>query len=83
MHSSGILRFDDNVNDMNFWSKLKYTNKGPHSLGTNNSNNIGIRYRDLHPSMLGEIDVLVCGNSDPRVLGSLNYFNCWELLLGQ
>lgn len=25
MHSSGILRFDDNVNDMNFWSKLKYT----------------------------------------------------------
>lgn len=32
MHTSGILRFDDNVNDMNFWSKLKYTSKGPHSL---------------------------------------------------
>jgi hypothetical protein len=32
MHSSGILRFDDNVNDMSFWSKFKYTNKGPHSL---------------------------------------------------
>lgn len=25
MHKSGILRFDDNVNDMNFWSKFKYT----------------------------------------------------------
>ena len=35
--------------------------KGPHSLGGNNSNNIGIKYRDLHPSMLGQIDVLVCG----------------------
>lgn len=42
MHSSGILRFDDSVNDMNFWSKVKYTSKGPHSLGGKNSNNIGI-----------------------------------------
>ena len=25
MHQSGVLRFDDNVNDMNFWSRLKYT----------------------------------------------------------
>ena len=32
MHSSGILRFDDSVNDMTFWSKFKYTSKGPHSL---------------------------------------------------
>lgn len=31
-HSSGILRFDDNVNDMNFFSKFKYTTKGPHSV---------------------------------------------------
>ena len=44
MHQSGILRFDDNVNDMNFWSRLKFTNKGPHSLGGNNSNNIGLMY---------------------------------------
>jgi hypothetical protein len=60
MHTSGILRFDDNVNDMTFWSKFKYTSKGPHSLGGHNANNIGIKYRDLHPSMLGQIDVLVC-----------------------
>ena len=53
MHSSGILRFDDAVNDMDFWSRFKYTNKGPHSLGGNNSNNIGIKYRGIHPSMLG------------------------------
>lgn len=25
MHQSGVLRFDDNVNDMNFFSKFKYT----------------------------------------------------------
>lgn len=74
MHSSGILRFDDSVNDMNFWSKFKYTSKGPHSLGANNSNNIGIKYRGLHPSMLGQVDVLVCGNSDPGTSGLLSPF---------
>lgn len=74
LHTSGILRFDDTVNDMNFWSRLKYTNKGPHSLGGRNANNIGIRYRDLHPSFLGEIDVLVCGNSDPGTSGVLSPF---------
>lgn len=49
-------------------------NKGPHSLGSNNSNNIGIKYRGLHPSMLGQIDVLVCGNSDPGTSGLLSPF---------
>ena len=32
MHTSGILRFDESVNDMSFFSRFKFTNKGPHSL---------------------------------------------------
>lgn len=32
MHSSGILRFDDNINDLDFFSRFRYTTKGPHSL---------------------------------------------------
>ena len=28
MHSSGILRYDENINDMNFFSRFKFTNKG-------------------------------------------------------
>lgn len=59
---------------MNFWSQFKFTSKGPHSLGGNNSNNIGIKYRGLHPSMLGQVDVLVCGNSDPGTSGLLSPF---------
>lgn len=74
MHLSGIMRFNDEVNDMSFWSHLKFTNKGPHSLGGNNSNNIGIKYRDLHPSFLSQIDVLVCGNSDPGTSGTMSPF---------
>lgn len=74
MHSSGILRFDDTINDMDFFTRLKYTTKGPHSLGGKNSNNISIRYRGNHPSYLGNIDLLVCGNSDPGTSGVLSPF---------
>lgn len=74
MHSSGILRFDESVNDMSFFSHFKYTNKGPHSLGGKNSNNIGNKYRDLHPSFLGRLDILVCGNSDPGTSGLISPF---------
>ena len=74
MHTSGILRFDESVNDMSFFSHFKYTSKGPHSLGGKNSNNIGIKYRDVHPSFLGRLDVLVCGNSDPGTSGLISPF---------
>lgn len=74
MHSSGILRFDENINDMDFFSKFKYTTKGPHSLGGKNENNISVRYRGLHPSFIGNIDLLVCGNSDPGTSGVLSPF---------
>ena len=32
MHASGILRFDDTINDMDFFTKVRYTTKGPNSL---------------------------------------------------
>lgn len=64
MHASGILRFDDNINDMTFFSKFKITSKGPHSVGNHDSNRISLKQRSIHPSFLGNIDILVCGNSD-------------------
>ena len=38
MHQSGVLRFDDNVNDMNFWSRLKYTKMLVHYMVTYSEN---------------------------------------------
>lgn len=45
-----------------------------HSLGNKNSNNIGVKYRDIHPSFIGNIDLLTCGNSDPGTSGILTPF---------
>ena len=67
LYSSGVLRYAETNSDIDGYNKTKYTKKGPNSLGGKNSNNISIRYRGIHPSFLGNIDLLVCGNSDqPR-----------------
>lgn len=74
MHKSGILRFDENINDMDFFSKFRWSSKGPHSVGGKNSNNIAITQRGIYPSFLGYIDIIVCGNSDPGTSGVLSPF---------
>jgi hypothetical protein len=65
INSKGILRYDESFNDMSFAARMKYTKKGPNSLGNKNSRNVGTKQRDLHPSMLGYVDVSACGSSDP------------------
>lgn len=74
LYSSGLLRFDDRVNDLDFYSKLKFTFKGPNSLGGKNENNISIKYRGIDPSYIGKIDINVCGTSDPGTSGVLTPF---------
>jgi len=64
LHKSGLLRFDDKVNDMDFFAKLRITFKGPNSLGGTNDNNIAAKYRGIDPSYIGKIDINVCGTSD-------------------
>jgi hypothetical protein len=81
-HSSGILRFDESINDMSqFWCKFRYTAKGPHSIGgkgaqggTLNSD-IPLEKRSLHPSAIGFIDLDVCSSSDPGRSGVLSPFS--------
>ena len=74
MHRSGILRFDENINDMDFFSKCRWSAKGPHSVGGKNSNNIAISQRAIYPSFLGYIDIIVSGNSDPGMSGIISPF---------
>lgn len=59
---------------MDFANKLKYTLKGPSSMGGKNARSMSIKYRGIHPSYIGRIDLNVCGTSDPGASGSLSPF---------
>lgn len=74
LHKSGLLRYDDRVNDMDFFGKLKLTFKGPNSLGNNNENNIAAKYRGIDPSYIGRLDLNQCGTSDPGTTAILTPF---------
>lgn len=72
IHTSGLMKYDDLVNDMNVFQKFKVTMKGPNSLGNKNARNIAARQRALHPSHIGILGLDTCSASDP---GITNYIN--------
>ncbi len=72
IHTSGLMKYDDLVNDLNIFQKFKVTMKGPNSLGNKNSRNIAARQRALHPSHIGILGLDTCSASDP---GITNYIN--------
>lgn len=71
---SGLLRFDDKINDLDIFMKLKYSIKGINSIGNKNSKKIGKPFRTIQPSMLGKVDMTAVGNSDPGTSGVLTPF---------
>ncbi len=74
LHGSGLFRFDERVNDLDFISKLQYTTKGPNSLGGKNQKSMSLKFRSSHPSYLGNIDLSVVSSSDPGSSGMLTPF---------
>ena len=73
--NSQLLKFDDRCNDLDFFSALRFTIKGPNSLGQGKAErNISDRYRGTDPSYLGNIDINVYSSSSPGLNGSLSPF---------
>ena len=66
LYNSGLFKFDDVVNDMDFFNKLKYSIKGPNSQGGSSGKTIATCQRGIDPSFIGRIDLNVVGNSDPK-----------------
>ena len=66
-----IVKSDDMSNDMAFMNDFAYTAKGYNSLGESNSKNIADKYRYLHPSMVGKLDLFTTSNSDCGMSGSI------------
>lgn len=66
-----VVKFDEVSNDMMFLNQFSFTSKGPNSLGEGNSKNIANKYRYLHPSMVGKLDLFTTSNSDAGLSGSI------------
>ena len=71
LSKSGLLVYDDRVNDLDVVSKLRYSIKGVNSLGNKNDRKITPKFRALHPSHLGRVDICCVGNSDTGTSGLL------------
>ena len=75
MRSNGyLIKSDELVNDFTALSDLYYSSKGPNSLGENSSKMISQKYRNIHPSFMGSIDINVSSNSDVGMSGAFTPF---------
>lgn len=71
LHKSGLMRFDDMVNDADLFQRLKVTSKGPSGSGNKtDSKTVSAIRRGLDPSHEGRLDINFCSSSDP---GLTNY----------
>ena len=66
LQTSQLLKFDDRVNDLDVFSALRFTIKGPNSIANSrNERNVSNRYRGTDVSYLGNIDINVYSSSSP------------------
>lgn len=69
-----LIKSDELVNDLTFLQDIAFSSKGPNSMGESSSNRISSKYREIHPSFMGRIDINTSSNSDPGMSGSLTPF---------
>lgn len=54
----GTVHVTDFSNDLDYPQGLRFTRKGPNSLGRVDKHKVGFAHRQMHPSMIGVIDCL-------------------------
>lgn len=69
-----LLKSDELVNDLTFLQDISYSAKGPNSLGEGSPNAIADKYRYLHESMVGVIDLFATSNSNYGLSGYFSPF---------
>lgn len=57
IHSLGTIHVIDFANDLDYFQFLRFTKRGPNSLGRMDKNKIKKSHRQLHPSEIGVIDL--------------------------
>lgn len=58
MHKLGTVHVTDFANDLDYYQMLRFTKKGPNSLGRLDKHKINFVHKQLHPSVIGKIDLL-------------------------
>lgn len=70
-----LLRYDNSTaGDFDLFTSLKVTFKGPNAIGGSSPNSVNDRYRGIHPSYIGVLDINTSGNSDPGLTTMLTPF---------
>lgn len=75
LQKSELLRYNNAVNDMDLFNcALKFSNRGPSSIGEGSRKTISIFYRGVHPSHVGRLSLNSCSAGDPGMSGTLSPF---------
>ena len=75
LQKSKLLRFNNATNDMDLFNcSLRFSNRGPQSLGEGSRKTVSIYYRGIHISHIGRLSLNSISNSDPGMTGCLSPF---------
>lgn len=58
LHELETMHTIDFANDLDYYQQLRWTKKGPNSLGRRDKHKVGLSHRQLHPSQIGKIDLI-------------------------
>lgn len=58
LYKTGTVHPTDFSNDLDYPQQLRWTKKGPNALGRLDNHKINFQHRQLHPSVIGKIDLL-------------------------
>ena len=75
LQKSKLLRYNNSTNDMDLFNcALKFSNRGPSSIGEGSNKKISVMYRGIYPSHLGRLSLNSCSASDPGMSGVISPF---------
>ena len=73
--TSKLLRYSNAVNQMDLYAAgLKFTKSGPQSMGDGDGSNVSVRYRGLHPSYVGRVELVAASAGEPGMTGTFTPF---------
>ena len=75
LQKSKLLRYNSNVNDLDLFNvALRWSNRGPSSLGESGKKTVSVVYRGINTSHFGRLSLNTVSSSDPGMSGCFSPF---------